>query len=285
MALKPVKLKLRLSMELTIGLQQQIDQIEALVDNPELLVRLLRQAAAETLLVSYRKRFLAGFSDALNMQRASNSTAPRNSTAIEKAMNTLGEAAGALADAQIAGELNTAGLERKVAKAEERLTKAYDRQLTGSQLSTGMFRTLALRVMRLLSDVGEMADRSGRSTIELGIGNVSLLESIHTPSATPMLTGHDTDSGMDVLWKHLEFGTGVYATAAGRAANPSSPHRSRKTGGWWYGPRPGFGLHLLGSKGVHALFDAGTGVPYENDALLFEDTFAAHFTRALRGGL
>jgi hypothetical protein len=278
---KTFTMQLRITPKLSPELEREIDRLEKLVESPELLVRLLRQAAAETLLASYRKRFLAGFSDALNMQRASSPGGTRKSTKIDKAMEALNSAAESLAEAQVDGT-STAGLDRRIKKAESQLSDAFDRNPQGP-LSTGNFRPLALRVLRLLSDVAEMGERTNTTNIQLGIGNILALDAIDTPSATPLLTGHDTASPMRTLWKHLEFGTGVYATGVGKTANANSPHRSRNAGGWWFGPRPGFGLHLLGSKGTHALFDEATGLPYQEDAMKFEDTFGAHFTRALRG--
>ena len=57
-----------------------------------------------------------------------------------------------------------------------------------------------------------------------------------------------------------------------------------KAGGWWYGPRKGFGVQLKGSKGVHAVFDPANGVPYMADALRFEQVLEGLFLAALHGG-
>lgn len=276
---KRIELTLGLQITYPKDLQALEDRLTAFIESPELLLGILKQAVAETLLTAYRERFLQNFTLMLHTERAHGSASPRSSAEITQARDALSTAAQALADAQ-AHDRGFAGAEKKVRKAEEKLTRALDRKVSESPLSTGMFRPLALQVLRLVSEVATLGSGVDQNAVHLGIGNLDLLNAIHTPSATPMLTGHDTASAMDTLWKHLEFGTGVYSTL--KNANPGSKHRA-KDGGWWYGPHPGFGLHLLGSQGGHFLFDAATGVPYHADALRFEEEFGQHFLRALAG--
>lgn len=257
-------------------LEEVLQRLSVLVESPEVLQRLLKAAVAETLLAAYRERFLANFADALNMQRASkaNST-PEDTKATKRAKKTLTDIAQEIATAEQSGH-PIGDLKRKLRKAEEQLITAYDKHF-GGDLSTGMFRPLALQVLQLMTTVGNLGVSQTGDSVSVGIGYLPALDQIKTPSATPFLTGNPTRSSMNVLWRHLEFGTGIYATkVVTDGANKTSKGR------WWYGPRPGRGLQLKGSKGVHAIFD-GKGVPYEPDALRFETVFASMFARALLG--
>jgi hypothetical protein len=276
--MRTVRLRAKIKAKFSKELEDEFRRLSALVENPALVHKLVKAAAAETLLAAYRKRFLANFSDTLNMQRSGK---PRGTPSDTKGLRRTKEAVETLAQDITAAELAghaTGGLEKQLRKAEERLVEAYDKQFGNSDLSTGMFRPLALQVLGLLTTMAKAGEQATDSSFSLGIGHIPTLEAIKTPSATPFLTGNATRSPMNMLWRHLEFGTGMYAA---RVSNEGSKHKTQG-GGWWFGPRPGKGLHLKGSKGVHALFDA-RGVPYEADALRFETVFANMLNRALHG--
>jgi hypothetical protein len=272
---KPIRLRVRIAADFT-GLDRLQAALTDLTDNPVMLERLLQQAVADTLLESWRKRFLDRLPDALNMERVSESRSPATGPELALARQTLAEASRELTQAQLDGQ-TTASAKRKVAKAERALMKVTAPRGGPGALSTGQFRPLALQVLRVLSEVS--ASTQG-DTVSIGLGHLPTLEAIKTPSATPMLTGHDTGSAFNTLWKHLEFGTGAYAS--NRAWNAGAPTRLA-SGGWWYGPRKGFGIQLKGSKGVHAIVDPATGVPYMQDALRFEHVFDTLLTKKLLG--
>lgn len=274
---KQVRLHIGIKRKLSQSLEDEIVRLDSLIDTPTTLQRLLRAAAAETLLAAYRTRFLENLSDALNMRRESKFRGtPKDTQAIKKAKKRIDELAMELANSHLNGH-SIAGMERRIEKAEAALVRAYDTHFGKSPLSTGQFRPLALKVLALLTDVANLGEQANPDSVGLGIGNFEHLDQVRTPSATPLLTGHPTSSPMSSLWRHLEFGTGVFASAN----NTASQHRTT-FGTWWYGPRPGFGLQLKGSKGVHAIFDQ-RGVGYEVDALRFETVFAEMLTRALHG--
>jgi hypothetical protein len=266
---RTVRLKLGVVPKFPKELEELLKRLSPLVDSPELLQRILRAAAAETLLAAYRKRFLNNFAGALDMQRAGKKRKdPDLGRSVKRAQKTLNTLAEEINQAHLSGE-PTGDLEKKMRKAEEALVEAYDKHFGGSDLDTGMFRPLAMQVLGLLTTLNNVGQDVSDSAVKLGIGHLPTLDAIKTPSATPMLTGKQTKSRMNVLWRHLEFGTGVYASKGTKNK-------------WWYGPRRGAGIHLKGSKGVNALYD-GRGVPYEADALRFESVFANMLTRALRG--
>lgn len=265
---KKIRLRVHVKAKFSRGLQDELDRLSAFVDDPALAQRLLRAAVAETLLAAYRKRFLARFADALNMQSARNTKSTPDATkAVKRARRRLEELSVELAGQQLAGE-DTTKLERRIKKAEERLVDAYDKDFGQSELATGMFRPLALQVLALLTQVGNTHVNSTDTRTQVGVGHIPTLDAIKTPSATRMLTGRETSSRMNKLWRHLEFGTGIH----------SQPKKGRA---WWYGTKTR-GLKLFGSKGVHALYNT-QGVPYEADAMRFETHFAKLLERALRG--
>lgn len=263
---KALKLTLTLQAKFSPELDAMLAGLDALLDNPTVLERLLRQAVADTLLVSWQQRFLANLPDAVNMERTYVSRSSPSGAALDQARTALAAAAQELTQAQLEGR-SVITAKRKVTKAEKAVVRLLEVGGSGS-LSTGQFRVRAMQVLRALS---ELASHAGSDSASVGLGYLPTLEAIETPSATPQLTGHDTTSNYTTLWKHLEFGTGVYA----------SSRTARSRTGWWYGPRPGFGVGLQGSKGVHAVIDPLTGVPYMQDALRFEQEVEVALARAL----
>lgn len=272
---RTVKLKLRITQQFDPKLERLYQRINALVEDPADLHKVIRQAAAETLLAAYRRRFLNRLADMVRTERAEKaSSGPFGSESdVVNARKRLERASQKLTDAQLSdsGDAVQEAMD-SVRKAERALVKALGggSAQPRSDLATGKYRELALQVLRLVADASAMAEQSsGDGGMKLGIGHLATLERIRTPSATPMIAQHPTSSRMSTFWKHLEFGTGVYASRRTKRANAGSRFRDRATGGWWYGPRAGSGILLKGSRPGHFLFSAA-GVAYDEDALRFE---------------
>lgn len=268
--LKSVKLTVTLTADVT-ALERTIARLDEHLANPELFVQLMRQAVGETLLTAYRQRFLDHWEALLSPHlsvKGKSSLAP--TVAGQQAKEAVVRAYQALAHATTDGQ--RAAARKRLQKAEAKLVSVSEKPQGPSELSTGHYRERALEVLRMLTDESLVGSGTGDDQVHVGIGRLSDLESIETPSATPLVAQHETMSSFTTLWKQLEFGTGVYSSMPG----------ARKQG-WWYGPRPGYGIHLLGAQGAHAVFDAATGLPYTADALRFEEVFAGLLGKALSG--
>lgn len=253
------------------------ERIISFVDDQAVLARLAKQAVAETILRSYRQRFYARLPLLLNMERADFERAAVGmpSDLKESVQNIRDQIDEALAngDAEKAAELK-----HKAANREEKLREALGRR-RASALATGQFRRLALEVIAMMASVEAVDVHFDKKGVRVGIGRLAQLETIETPSATSFLTGNDTKSKKTSLWRHLEFGTGIYATGPG--ADASSKFKE-SDGSWWFGPKRGRGLHLKGSQGAHAIFDK-QAVMYGDDAMRFEKVFAQLLSQALGG--
>jgi hypothetical protein len=165
--------------------------------------------------------------------------------------------------------------------AVQNAQRAYARDLrlyrrADKSLPSGKFRSLSLRVMRLAADAGAVRTiQADRGNIRLGIGSRRALDALKTPSATPLLTGAPTTSPHNILWRHLEFGTGIY-----RSRRRGRTRFQLPGGGWFFGESANTGLRLRGSKGVHALWDA-EGRAYVGDQQALSGRFRQLFVQAL----
>lgn len=119
------------------------------------------------------------------------------------------------------------------------------------------------------------AGAGGPAMIRLGVGSLAQIEGVKTPSFKST-----TPSRYNTLWRHLEFGTGIYRSD--KSVNAASPYRTER-GGWWYGHSEGYSLHLLGSRPMGALRNPRTQLPYTGDALRFRSIFAARMHKLLNG--
>jgi hypothetical protein len=267
------KVTLRVKFD-TAGLDSTLEKLDQLIANPMLIAQLLRQAVAETLLTAYRKRFLDNFEAVLSPEHSKNNKRLAESPTAADAKVKLVNAYQELAQADSSGDAGALKLAAtKIRRLNERLVKASANPGGQSDLSTGQFREMALGLLRTLTDASLVTTQVEDNTISVGIGYLPALEAVETPSATPKLTGHPTASKLTSMWRQIEFGTGIYSKLPGGARGV----------GWWYGPHPGVGLQMLGARGVQAVFDAATGLPYEKDALQFEEVFAGLLGRALAG--
>lgn len=255
----------------------QIDALLAklrpIAADPSVLAALLRQAVAETFLVAFRERFVANLPAAVNTLLV----ADENKTQGAIPLGLSRELATTLANltsAQLGGRRAEAKeMQDRLGVLSERLADAVKPKGTSSGLSTGRFRELALDIMAMLTQANHLGVSVGANGVQVGIGELTELESVATPSFKA------TASNRQMLFRQLEFGTGVFASDPGlRDAGSSS---SLPDGTWWYGKPHRHRIHLRGAPGVHALFDPQTQVMYSEDGLRFETVFAGLLHQAL----
>jgi hypothetical protein len=135
----------------------------------------------------------------------------------------------------------------------------------------GEFRRLAFKVLALVGQENATNTTVTDEGVALGIGPLELLERLRTPSARP------TASRRVSLWRHLEFGTGAFATDKSQRL---SPHRLA-SGGWWYGKSPTESLELRGSQPGKFMFDPARRLPYERDFMRFRSVLFTMIQKVL----
>lgn len=271
-----------------------VARIEALISDPAIIGRILRAAVAETILRNIRNRFIRDLPNALEMEKESGGGGIRKRQRKTEEMAHVKRAYEALQEAQQTGD--TAGIaaaHTRLMEVRDSFVKSLNRsayghhpELTPSTLSTGKFRPYALRVLNLMTAANLIQVTADGNGIHVGAGNEPLLRQIQTPSATPKLTKHETFSRYATMWRHLEFGTGMYAKGdpAGGDNKPATRYNENLHGGRWYYDRKlrPSSLILRGSKGIHALKEA-SGQLYTEDVLSFPNRFAAEFAKVLTG--
>lgn len=284
--------------------------IEDLAKNREILVAILRQAMAETLLKEYRSRFDAKYKamhtmDTYGKERgvgtpdnnnAERDTIQQRMLALEKSMTRLRHTKGepnvdALADLQVEMDQLTDKLYEVdhptdhggVAIGHGPLNKQGLAVVGGSLAATNVYRPLMNKVRDMLTLGTNIESDITDGRITLKIGKVEDLEKIKTPSATE----GGTSSPYNVMWRQLEFGTGIYAKKGPDFRSSGTYKDSSGAGGWFYG---GFSagksrrrLHLKGTRGGHFLFREGTSLPYVGDGAKFETYFFLLLSRELYG--
>lgn len=255
-----------------------------LLSEPLVLEQLMRQAIAETLLLAYRRRFAKGLPGAVTMQLDRRRLRDRATPTVKAQIRTAYITA--LTAVQ---QLSPTARPDVRAKAEERLRVAR-RAFEGSLARrarlpkerrlahTGRFRSLALDLVGMITDESAVTFLPSNGSLRAGIGPTSALDQYKTPSATP---GGAGPGARDILWKQLEFGTGVYS----RLKSAQRDTYRLPSGGWWYGRSPNDALHLKGTRGVHALYDPDTLMRYDEDYVRFTRVFHTYFVRALFSNL
>lgn len=171
----------------------------------------------------------------------------------------------------------TAGAKPKLGKAHTESAKQLFRALNTTKVEK---RQAVQQVRKLLTGKDAFVTEVNGDSITVGVGVISVLDQIYTPSATRELTGRFSDSPFKKLWLQMEFGAGLY-----RKPNPLLHNSIYKTGvgSWWYGSKAGRGIHFIGQKPGNFLRDR-TGLRYTKDGLLFERVFKQQMLRMLFGG-
>lgn len=156
-------------------------------------------------------------------------------------------------------------------------TQKADPSPTTGELSTGLFTP---RMREVLAGLVTVSDpQATPDGFVLGIGPLQQLNSVRTPSHGEITKGKPTRSRYTVLWRQLEFGTGVFAKPQPRAV---ATRTKEPDGSWWYGAQAGQGLHLLGTRPGNFLRQA-SGLPYTQDAQNFATMFQFFMRQALFG--
>jgi hypothetical protein len=258
----------------------------------------LRAAMVETLLVAYQQRYLAGLPGAVNMRRDRLGKNVADPKVPRKLRNSLIAAYTQLRLASETGNrkaITTAQQQLKTIRQSVHSLLKMKRRAKKPFPSSGTFRQLALALLEASTGSAHISLHATGDTVVAGIGLISYLDSIKTPSATQYLNAQSsvfdddedsaqggaagTQSDRDILWRHLEFGTGAFAVDK----SVQHPTYRLPSGGWWYGKSPDRSLHLLGSKPIAALRDPATRLPYAPESLKFRKVFAQMMAAALFG--
>jgi hypothetical protein len=203
---------------------------------------------------SIRKAYLGKLHEALALSVVTENRGQRRNEHANnmKRVETLRKAYEALDEAVLSGN------QARIQKASRRM-KAIDQAiamrgsrdyegLTGnkakvmglSAATSAMMRDRALQVLDYLTNPQYLgAPKMAGGDSVYSAGRLDLLETIKTPSATRKLMQKETGSQYDILWRHLEFGTGIYASKAqvmGQQNLAGNDAYKNADGSWWYGP-------------------------------------------------
>jgi hypothetical protein len=271
-------------------------RVTALVTDPAAFADLLKGVAQETLLMLYMSRFgeveariakmyrVGGHDDSGQYMQTMIARAAKVDTALErlkesvgndgpgvaelkersrKAHMRLGDAAGNDTDS-VSGTVSKEG-------ATAGLSEVTMEPGKGSR-KEGQFHAAMEKVMQTLVDPKLMEATRTKTQLVLGIGDRNLLNAIETPSYYPAKTRYK------IMWRHMEFGTGMFAKPGRRVTGPTK----EGDGSWWYGPKKGQGLHLAGSQQGNILRKKG-GEGYTEDQEQLIGGLHLALNRALRG--
>jgi hypothetical protein len=241
--------------------------LEKIMRQPELLAQAIRHAMLETLIPKLRQAWITGLTKAVNMQVVTDAAPDSHTTGMERIISNpradpteegqaLGRIYERLRAAQMRGDSATHQkvmqdfIKHQDGYINSLQTLASGKQKHSHYLSSGLFRQRSVEVMHAFLQDPQITQTS--EGLNIGIGDLGDLEGIKTPSATEyVLHRGRTGSKFDVLWRHLEFGTGVFS----QVQRANSKWNDGFTGGeWYYGQhRARARLVLKGSEGVHSL--------------------------------
>lgn len=266
--------------------------LEKVLANPQVLAKAIRLAMLETIIPKLREAWLLGLTKAVNMEVISGG---EHTTGREKIISNsrmyptsesevLHKIYERMRDAHVRGSPRTyQKAVQDLVKHQDAYLKSLQRLTNGNEksshyLSSGLFRSRALDVMSEF--VGDPKIRmNSEGQFSVGIGDLGHLEGIKTPSATEyVLKRGRTNSKYDILWRHLEFGTGVYSDVQRESSKWNEGFTS---GEWYYGRnRASARLLLHGSRGVHSLKAIGVTEAHPDFVLALE----MYLTKALTPG-
>lgn len=232
--------------------QKQLDRLSKMLHEfepggPRLAI-VLRRTLVLGLLRSVRQRFLARLRRALTIYRhnepstvkAAQTTARGN----HRMFRAVELAYARLDDAYLAGSASAIGDARqRIQRAQGRLQAYLDSgrqdkkrsfaagRLTKLAVAAGIMRARMQEVLREITDTSNLTEPTvitlaGTKVAFVAAGSVAKLDRIKTPSATAWLSkATETKSEMNILWRHAELGTGIYARTApgGTIANDEMP--------------------------------------------------------------
>lgn len=201
-----------------------------------------REAMAEALLRAIRTRF--------NLKQTDMATYLENNEAIDQ--SKMGQA-----------------LRDRLRQVRQALDRAHS-------LRAGAFGSVVDRI----TDTSLMVSNRTSTDVTVATGSIQVLDQIISPSATQLLRNRNSSSPYNILWRQMEFGTGIM-----RKQYPGniSPTRYTTDKGWWYGPKTAYrGVHFKGTKPGN-LLRTQSGLPYTEDALKFQREFGQRLRRYLNG--
>lgn len=269
---------------------------------PNIEAIILRRALAEVILPVIRDAYIRGLPKAVNMRKVEDtgltgkdkwtvkSTPRQNPSPEGESLLKLYERMRSAAARGDEDALNTAKAD--LAKHTMPFATALQRDAKGKMkkrhgLSSGHFRKRAIQVMDLFANPAHMNAVSTEGKVTVGIGNFRQLENIETPSATEFKLGlNKTRSRDNILWRHLEFGTGVHANKENGLPNRKQSNGrfgvlAGAQGMWYYGRSlKRARLVLEGSDGVHAIYGNKQLVDAQRR---FGDVVAHYLTRLFSG--
>jgi hypothetical protein len=240
--------------------------------------RVLQRALIYGVLRSIRRVYMARLHNALTMSIVSTTRTGRRADnfSISERMESLRKAHESMDEAVLSGNqdrikaaarrLNT--VDRAIAQnglePDKRLTKLSLKAMSLSALTSALMRDRALQVLDFLTNAQYVKSPvMENGNMSISAGRVDQLDQIKTPSATDALLQRPTDSEYDIMWRQLEFGTGVRASNAkvmGQNIVKGSGTYKNADGSWWYGPprnatgKPQAGLLVQGNSPMHALW-------------------------------
>lgn len=288
----------RITVRITSGFTEQVNL--ALTDlsrrlDPAALTAAIKTAVSQSFLANIGKRYAAAEND-MNMQRRISNrrlTGQLTQKDRERLANINAKVRGRLLKvAQVAGPSDITKV-RDILKVRDRILSSYQRSKytakkqkdsRGKRVHQALReaakqRLVAMRRVRdLITAKDQMEVEYGRrngviNSITVKAGRLDQLDRIRTPSATPLITGHQSSSRFNILWRQMEFGTGVFAFPSGRF----SGRYKTSAGTWWFGPRVGQGVHFAGNRPGQFLRQK-TGQLYTADAMLFEQRLRKVFS-------
>lgn len=300
--------RIRIRFDQTREFARLAGSVGRMAQNKEVLGQLIRQAAIETVVQAIRERFILNLPNVLEVEtkwienpddgnfdsrnvdketgafsggysaRARNTKEMLRVRELYKALDKNRKVR-SRAQSENALRRNArarGNLYKRLASARKLFRKSLNRSRTGGnryitphRLSSGKFRPMALRALALLTDSGWVRFSVTNDRTTVGIGNLRRASGLRTPSATEqVLKKGATSSPFTMMWRHLEFGTGVYSQDPDGSRHPATPY-SAFGGGWWYDRNPPGGLYVRGARGVHALFKERSRELRESDEQAF----------------
>lgn len=228
------------------------ERLNLLVTDKKTLERLVKMAMVRTVVAAVRKRFLAGLPQALKMTTAEGSLSRpgRPSRELERNMR---DSLQALSTAQADGtKSKIEAAQARVSRNQARYERALDPKAALRRNTKGRKSTMSRMIegaMQVLNTATELSTlEQNKKTLAIGMGSMEELNAIKTPTAN---RNRKTTSKMNILWRHLEYGTGVLAMDT--SINKGSRFKVRGGDGeWWWGPKRGQGVLVRGSAPLNA---------------------------------
>lgn len=279
------------------------DAIFRLSQDKQFLGELVAEVARESILKAIAERFLAKEADMTNTEKVGGGTSDKVTMArlavsvrgLQRELNELAQGGQKLTESQTSQKEK---LLTRIKKLHARMWGSGNAKTAAGDeidptsglaiaagakgsLSTGQFKVRMLQLYTMLANPARIAFQPTSDGVVVGIGNTSMMNTVRTPSHGE-LEGkkRPTTSDFTVMWRQLEFGSGIYAKGGKRVKGPT---KSKGGGGrWWYGPAIDSGVQLRGARPGN-FFTMTDGSPYNSDMLRFQNRFALQMQQLLTG--